>query len=201
MAVSDTRTEAVPSETAMRYFGAIMEGERKRATGLVMDALSSGLPPAEALSEVVGTSMRMVGQAWQEAQASVAQEHRATAISEHVVQLVNYELASVPRGLRPDEAGKVLFTCVEGEWHLLPVNMAAVALGARGWDVTVLGPSAPPRDLAQLAMLSGPSVVVVTATMATSMPGAWRTVSALREAGMRGFGERARVRGASGMGR
>lgn len=183
--VGDSGTQARPGEVALRYFEAIMDGQRRQATNIALEALTAGMPAAYVLSDVVGVAMQLVGQAWQNAHASVAQEHRATSISEYVVQAISHEVAWIPRELRPDGAGAVLCTCVEGEWHLLPVNMAAVALSSEGWDVTVLGPSAPSQDLAQLAALSGPSVVAVTCTMPSSMPGAWRTVSALRRSGLR----------------
>lgn len=173
------------AETTARYFEAIMDGKRREATGLALDAMAAGMSAAAVLSDVVGQAMELVGHAWQNAQAGVAQEHRATSISEYVVQAIGHELASVPRKLRAEAMGAVICTCAEGEWHLLPLNMAAVALTSEGWDVTVLGPSAPPDDLAQLAAQSGPSVVAVTCMMPSSMPGAWRTISALRRAGLR----------------
>ena len=101
---------------------------------------------------------------------------------------------SAPGAVREGIRGRVVIACSEGEWHMLPAQMATEVLRLRGADVSFIGPSVPADDLAEFIGDDPPAAVAVTCSMPMSLVGAWRSISALRELGMtvvcggRGFG-------------
>ena len=101
---------------------------------------------------------------------------------------------SAPGAVQEGIRGRVVIACSEGEWHMLPAQMATEVLRLRGADVSFIGPSVPADDLAEFIGDDPPAAVAVTCSMPMSLVGAWRSISALRELGMtvvcggRGFG-------------
>jgi len=176
------------------YLDALGRGDRRRATEVAFDLLYRGIPADAVLTELVGVGQVEVGLAWQEGRWDVAQEHRASAVAEAVIQAVAQH--ALPTGLRTagGERGRVTVACAEGEWHVLPGRLVSEVLRLRGFDVDFVGPSVPAAELAQFLGPESPGVVAVSCSMPSSLIGAWRTITALREAGKiivcggRGFG-------------
>ena len=176
------------------YLDALGRGDRRRATEVAFDLLYRGIPADAVLTELVGVAQVEVGLAWQEGRWDVAQEHRASAVAEAVIQAVAQQ--AQPSGLRTarGERGRVAVACAEGEWHVLPGRLVSEVLRLQGFDVDFVGPSVPAAELAQFLGPESPGVVAVSCSMPSSLIGAWRTITALRAAGRiivcggRGFG-------------
>ena len=176
------------------YLDALGRGDRRRATEVAFDLLYRGIPADAVLTELVGVGQVEVGLAWQEGRWDVAQEHRASAVAEAVIQAVAQH--ALPIGLRTagGERGRVAVACAEGEWHVVPGRLVSEVLRLRGFDVDFVGPSIPAAELAQFLGPESPGVVAVSCSMPSSLIGAWRTITALRAAGKvivcggRGFG-------------
>jgi DNA-binding transcriptional MerR regulator len=82
-------------------------------------------------------------------------------------------LLSVLRGVaigvrQPRNPAPILLTCVEGDYHSLPLHVLSAALGERDIDSRMLGAGLPPAAIAAAVRRTGPSAVVVYA----QMPGA-----------------------------
>lgn len=176
------------------YLEALGRGDRRRATEVAFDLLYRGIPADAVLTELVGAGQVEVGLAWQEGRWDVAQEHRASAVAEAVMQAVGQH--ALPIGLRTanGERGRVTVACVEGEWHVLPSRLVSEVLRLRGFDVDFVGPSVPAAELAHFLGPESPGVVAVSCSMPSSLVGAWHTITALRATGKmivcggRGFG-------------
>lgn len=181
-------------ELRMVYVDALGRGDRRRATEVAFDLLYRGVPADLVLTELVGVGQVEVGLAWQEGRWDVAQEHRASAVAEAVIQAVAQH--AWPTSLRPagGERGRVTVVCAEGEWHALPGRLVSEVLRLHGFDVDFVGPSVPAAELARFLGPASPGVVAVSCSMPSSLIGAWRTITALRAAGKvivcggRGFG-------------
>jgi MerR family transcriptional regulator, light-induced transcriptional regulator len=88
------------------------------------------------LRDVVTPYLSELGGRWERGEASVAQEHFAS-------NLLRGRLLGLARGwAEPTGPGAVL-ACAPGELHDLPLINFGLALAARGWSITYLGPDTP----------------------------------------------------------
>ncbi len=181
-------------ESRRDYVEALGRGDRRRATEVAFDLLYRGVPADAVLTELVGAGQVEVGLAWQDGRWDVAQEHRASAVAEGVLQAVAQH--ALPTALRSEmgDRGRVAVACAEGEWHVIPGRLVSEVLRLRGFDVSFVGPSVPADELTRFLGSESPGVVAVSCSMPSSLIGAWRTITALRAAGKvivcggRGFG-------------
>jgi methanogenic corrinoid protein MtbC1 len=179
----------VPPEVRRAYLDALTGLRGKEAVDVARAAVRGGVPVAVALEQLVAAGQAEVGRRWETNQWSVAHEHAATSISEHVVAALSGEVAPPAQ-----QRGTVVVTCVDGEWHALPARILAVVLGAAGWDTRFLGASTPADHLARLLDDLGPDAVALSCSVATSLPRARRMIEVVRGAGVpvlaggRGFG-------------
>jgi methanogenic corrinoid protein MtbC1 len=121
-------------ESRRDYVDALGRGDRRRATEVAFDLLYRGVPADAVLTELVGVGQVEVGLAWQDGRWDVAQEHRASAVAEAVIQAVAQQ--AWPTALRAGgERGRVAVVCAEGEWHVLPGRLVSEVLRLRGFDV------------------------------------------------------------------
>jgi len=99
--------------------------------------------------------LRVLGERWRESDASVAQEHFATG-------LLRARLLNLARGWDRGAGPRALLACPSGERHDLGLIILGLALRARGWRVTFLGPDTPIETLAAAADQLAPDAVVLS---------------------------------------
>lgn len=128
------------------------------------------------LVETLATAQQMVGERWARGELGVAQEHLVTQVSGRILD------AMVP--LPQLGKGTVVAAVAEGEWHALSCQLLGAGLGAVGWDVVSTGPSMPAAHLTSLVDQLGPRVVVLSCSLAANLPGAFRSISAVRDSGV-----------------
>ncbi len=196
MGMGETGAPLVDEKRA--YLDLISRGDRVGASRLVSGLVAAGIAAEEVISDVLVPAQAEVGQGWQDARWSIAMEHRATMITESVldelVAQARYGAAAPPEG----SAGRVAVLCAEGEWHTLPARMAVAVLRLRGADVTFGSASLPTHEVAGFLGEDPPAVVAVTCSLPLNLTGAWRTINAVRRvgarvvAGGRGFGPHGR---------
>ncbi|WP_433160535.1 cobalamin B12-binding domain-containing protein [Kribbella sp. CA-247076] len=149
------------------------------ALAVVDDALATGIDPVALLTEVIGTAQRTVGEKWQRAEWSVAEEHAATAVATAATEAIARQVRQ-----RPITRGRVIVACAEREWHALPAMMIDCALRSDGWDTTLLGASTPALRLSQYLQDLGPDALAVSCSMLGSLPTTRRFVEASTAAGI-----------------
>ncbi len=165
------------TDAVARYVAAACAGDVAAALAVASGQLAGGVPPAQVMCDLVGVAQAEVGRAWEAGEISVATEHRATAVSEDVI-------ASLAAQVEPAElVGRVVVTCVEGEWHSLPARITANVLRMGGWGVAFLGPSVPTDQLAAFLHDEGPQAVAISCVVAANLPGARRVIETARASG------------------
>ena len=174
---------APAQETAARareaYWEALAGGDSDAAVAVALSMHDdAGIPVIDILDDVVAAAQVEVGRRWAANEWNVAQEHRATSVSEEVVA------ALATRVPRTGERGTAVVTCVDGEWHSLPSRVVAAVLRAGGWRVHYLGASVPVPHLAQMLHDVGPDVTAVSCSLPTALVRARHTIEASREAGV-----------------
>lgn len=154
-----TRSQALPFDTH-----SFIEAVKKFDADRLMRSLYSDLAnedPLAYLETRIAPCLEVLGTAWQKGEIDVAHEHFA---SERV--------SDVLRGarLRFEETATgplVVLATLPGEPHGLGVQMAALALSARGLRVLSLGTEVPIAEIGALAERTGASAVAVSASIWT----------------------------------
>jgi methanogenic corrinoid protein MtbC1 len=176
------------------YLAAVHAGERRQAIDVAISLLQHGVSAERVVTDLLARAQAEIGQGWQEARWSIATEHRASAITESALLAVISSAMRAPGAVEEGTRGRVVIACSEGEWHMLPAQMATEVMRLRGADVSFIGPSVPADELAGFIGDDPPGAVAITCSMPMSLVGASRSISALRALGMtvvcggRGFG-------------
>lgn len=182
------------------YLAAVLEGDRRRASAIILSAARGQdgrppVPPRELYLSVLLPAQIELGRMWHLNEATVAEEHFATATTLLVLSQLFEMLDFAPRN------GKVAVAAsVEGNAHDVGVRMLADLLEAEGWRVIYLGASVPAQDLAQAADMFEADLVAVSAGLGCQLPTVADTIEAIRSASRRGALVRILVGGAGFVG-
>lgn len=147
-----------------RYGLALIEGDAAAAERAVREAFDEGLPYGLIHDAVVAPALYRIGLLWERGEIGVAHEHAATQITLRVLALLR-ELFRVVRR-RADH--RAMLTAVEGEHHIVALQMVADLLEEAGYDVVMLGPDVPSDALEDIVVEHRPQLVALTATMSTA---------------------------------
>ena len=157
------------------YLQALLAVRPAAARRVVEAALASGLPARSVYLDVLQPALHEVGRLWETGQASVAQEHLATATT----QTLLHELAAaLPHP--PPVARSAIVSGTEGELHAVGARFVADFLEADGWNVIELGASTPIGDLVRLVDRAGPDLVALSTTLTSNLARASEAVAGLR---------------------
>ncbi len=128
--------------TYAQYFTALLSGNRSLCQTIVRNLLENQVTLKDLYLNVFQRSMYEIGTLWEQNRVSVATEHMATAITEHLMVLAYPQIFSVSR------AGfKAVVSCAVDEYHQIGAKMVADILELHGWDTVFLGPNTPAPDL------------------------------------------------------
>lgn len=176
------------------YLEAVHRGDRRQAVDIAIALLQGGVSAERVVNEMLAPAQAEIGRGWEDGHWTVAMEHRASSITESALLALVSNAMSAPGAVKEGSRGRVVIACSEGEWHMLPAQMATEVLRLRGAEVTFIGPSVPADELAGFIGDDSPDAVAIACSMPMSLVGAWRSISALRALGMtvvcggRGFG-------------
>ena len=144
-----------PAASAMRELAAALDAFDEPRAQTVLDELLAATTVDAVLTTVVLPYLRDLGERWERGEASVAQEHFASAV-------VRGRLLGLARGWGRGLGPLALLACLPGEQHDLGLIAFGLALRARGWRVAYLGPDTPLDTLDAAAESLAPTLVVVT---------------------------------------
>jgi DNA-binding transcriptional MerR regulator len=129
------------------------------------DRLLAGFSLDAVLRDAVLPYLRELGDRWVRGEASIAQEHFASAV-------LRGRLLGLARGWGAGAGPLGLLACLPGEQHDLALICFGLALRGRGWRIAFLGPDTPLATLGETATLMAPALVVAGAALAHSTAGA-----------------------------
>jgi MerR family transcriptional regulator, light-induced transcriptional regulator len=147
-------TVAVLSEQLRRA----LDGFDDLGAHSALDRLLGSYPLESVLADAVLPYLHELGERWARVEASVAQEHFASA-------LLRGRLLALARGWGRGRGPQALLACVPGDQHDLGLICFGLALRAHGWRVTYLGADTPLPTLTETANLLQPALVVVSAAL------------------------------------
>lgn len=157
------------------YLQAILQGQRQVAVGIALEAAREGHSLPDIYGEVLQDAMYEVGRRWEANHITVAQEHMATAITQHVIAHL-YPL--IPPA--PLVRGRMVITGVEGELHQVGPNIVADVLESAGWDVRFLGANTPTASVLNAVEEHRADVLGISATMLFNLPNVRRLIAEAR---------------------
>ncbi len=162
---------------ALRYLRWVLEGESRRAVGLIQGFAGAGLDLRTIYLEVLVPAQIEVGEMWHRGELCVAEEHFVTATTERAMAVLSH---SAER--RPDNGRTVIAAAVAGNGHGLPVRVLADFFEMDGWRAVCLVPGLPPADLAAAVRYFGADLVAISASRTTELKAVRRSVEAVRQA-------------------
>lgn len=172
--------DAPHAALASAYLEALIAGDRRSATQMMLDRVESGLGVHQAYLHVFQPVLREVGRLWQTGRISVAHEHFATAATQAVMSML------YPRIFATERAGRSLVaTCVSGELHEIGVRMVADFFEMAGWDTYYLGANAPARSIIKAVEERRAQVLAVSATITAHVGTVTELIGEVR-AGLKG---------------
>jgi DNA-binding transcriptional MerR regulator len=166
-AADDTR----PQRSSAELRGALDRFDEQSANDAFDRALAE-FTLETVIRDVVLPYLHELGERWAQGEASVAQEHFASA-------LLRGRLLGLARGWGNGIGPVALLACVPGEEHDLGLICFGLALRARGWRIVYLGADTPPSNLIETAVQLRPAIVVVSVVSAQISAEARREFEAL----------------------
>jgi methanogenic corrinoid protein MtbC1 len=157
------------------YLAALLRTDPHGARLVVEAALEAGMPLRELYLAVFQEALYEVGRLWQNGEATVAQEHLATATTQTLVARLSAQLAAPPQ---PQLSAIVSGT--QDELHALGPRFVGDFLEAERWTVIDLGVSTPTEDLVRVVVEHRPRLVCLSTTLTTNLIHAHDAIGALR---------------------
>lgn len=178
--------EAIGTATRLSrlYLEALRAGDGSGAYRIAARALREGMDVPGLYEQVVAPAMHEIGALWEKGALSVADEHRATELTNRVLAALRPSPA-IEAGMERARAGtrsRALLAAVEGERHALGLRMAADILEDNGFETIYLGADVPTGALLQAISVTEPDIVVLSATMPELAPRLEEVAAAVREA-------------------
>lgn len=144
------------AELGQAWISACLSFDEARAEQVITEAFALYGPEIASL-EVLQKGLVQIGEAWYAGQASVQQEHFATALA--MRRLDGLVLATPP----PTRAGRILAAGPPEEEHAFSLLLATFLLRRRGWDVLYLGANVPIARLETAVAAHRPQLVLSAA--------------------------------------
>ncbi len=161
---------------AASYLLALLEGDRARASRLIMDAVAAGTTIPELCLRVLLPAQREVGRMWQHNEVGAAEEHFATATTSMMLAQLRV------RTLVPRPNGKtVLAASVMGDQHDVGLQVVADFFEMDGWRVIHLGRDMPIPDLVQAVEAYRPDLLALSVSLHSQLPTLSETIRAVRD--------------------
>lgn len=141
-----------------------LEDFDEAAAHTAIDRVMESFELDSVLTFIVLPYLRDLGERWRDGEITVGQEHFASTV-------LRSRLLTLARGWDEGDGPRALLACAPGELHDLPLVCLGLALGGRGWRVTLLGADAPVATVAAAAARLRPAVCVLSATVGDPLAG------------------------------
>ncbi len=170
------RKRLLADSLSERFGRALLTGDSQAAEQIARDALDLTLGEAMLYDLVVGPAMHRIGELWAAGEIGVGHEHLATQIATRVLALAHD--AAMLTASRAEH--RAILAAVEGEHHVVALDMAAKLLESAGYEVFTLGADVPTDALPAVVREFKPTLCALSATMPETgeqLPGAVEAIT------------------------
>lgn len=176
----DVTTSLLPNtadgKLAAAYLLAVLEGDRPKASRLVLDAAARH-DVRRLYLDVLLPAQAEVGRMWAAGEINVAEEHFASTTTKTVMAQL---LERAPRA--PHNGKTFLAAAVVGNYHDVGLIAVADFFEMAGWRAIPLGANMPVDDLVQAVEFFQADVLGLSASLSTQLPALRETLVAVRRA-------------------
>jgi methanogenic corrinoid protein MtbC1 len=167
--------DSASGELAANYLLALLDGNRQRATDLLLNAADEGKTIAELYEQVLARALAEVGRMWVAGEISVAEEHFITATArDTMARLRTHAECASPNGKT------VLAAAVAGNQHDVGLHMVVDLFELAGWRAVILGANVPVDDLVTAVNDFSADVLLLSAALPVHLPTVRESIEALR---------------------
>jgi MerR family transcriptional regulator, light-induced transcriptional regulator len=174
--------ETPDGELAAKYLVAVLEGDRRKASRLILQAAEEGRTATDLSFKVLQPAQEELGRMWVLGEVNVAEEHFATATT----RLVAAQLHAREE-CGPSNGKTIVAASVAGNQHDLGIQLIADLFERDGWRVIQLGSNVPVEDLAESVEFFQADLVAISVSLATQLPMLKEAVAAIRAGGRGGI--------------
>lgn len=176
-------SEPTSLEAIRRFLGRLSRvgtGPGPTAAELVAQGAALGLDPADLLLGVVQPVLHQIGDRWARSEATIAEEHRVTALCSALIQLIAEADPSIA-ALRQARQPEVLLVAAEDNHHTLGIQILEVLLIRNRISTFTIYPGLPPEETVRLARSLSPPVVAISAALPEQLKPALQVADHLAE--------------------
>jgi methanogenic corrinoid protein MtbC1 len=163
------------SQVRDAYLAALLRADPQGARQVVVTAVEAGMSLQALYLEVFQPALHEVGRLWEQGEATVAQEHLATATTQTLAARLSARVAITPQ---PELTAVVSGT--QDELHALGSRFVGDFLEAEGWTVIDLGSGTPTADLVRIVAERRPKLVCLSTALGPHLVHVEATIAALR---------------------
>jgi len=156
---------------------ALLGGDEAAVEGLVSRSRALGADTALVVRDLVMPALCEVGRMWARGEASIAEEHLATALVSRVLGR-----SSGSGGAPPGPDRRIVFACLAGEFHDLGIRFLADVARECGWDAESLGANVPREAIVRFVQQRPPAALALSVSLAGHVPEAAQTIAEIRAA-------------------
>jgi MerR family transcriptional regulator, light-induced transcriptional regulator len=169
----------LPNDTlapaAEAFLEATLLGRREAALRVARD-VAADLSLMNVYVDVVEAAQRELGRRWARAEVSIADEHRATAVTQYVLAVLYAEQARPP----VTAGGSAVVCAVEGNQHQLGAHVIADALDQHGWSVDFLGADVPHDGVVAAVRKDAPDLLAISVALPRQVDAAGDLIERVR---------------------
>jgi methanogenic corrinoid protein MtbC1 len=161
---------------ASEYLLAVLQGDRRRASQLILDGVDQGQSVRDVHLRVLLPAQQEVGRMWLVGEINVAEEHFASATTKMVMAQL------LPRAKFAPRNGKtMLAAAVAGNQHDIGLQTVADFFEMDGWRTIQLGANVPIGDLVQAVDCFEVDLLGLSASQATQFETLRETIAEVRQ--------------------
>ncbi len=169
-------TDTPAGKLAASYLVAILEGDRRKALGLVLEAARNGQPVDRLYTDVIIPTQRELGRMWHTTEITVSEEHFASETTKVAIAQLALHAHE-----RPPNGKTVLTASVSANQHAIALQIIAHLFEFDGWRVINLGADVPVGDLVQAVEFFTVDLVVLSTALSIQLPQVREAIEALRQ--------------------
>jgi methanogenic corrinoid protein MtbC1 len=146
-----------PAAVEEELLAALLAFDEPRADALLSEAFAI-YPVEQVTEEIMAPTLAEVGERWHHGEATIVQEHFATAV-------LRRRLNAMFSAYDQPSTGPLAITgAAPAEWHDVGILLVSLALRRAGWRVVYLGQNVPADHLLQEVRKLHPDLVCLSAT-------------------------------------